>query len=103
MADLIVGKGREAKWGTTVSVQYVMGTYSARKQVESTWSAPAFHFILGVGEVIPGWDKGLLGMRVGGRRELIVPPSLAYGATSPRADIPPHSTLVFIVDLVKIP
>jgi peptidylprolyl isomerase len=103
-ADLIVGTGREAAPGDQVTVQYVLATYSAKKVIQSSWTSQPFTFTLGAGEVIPGWDKGVVGMHVGGRRELIIPPSLGYGATPPAGaqGIAANDTLVFVVDLVSI-
>jgi len=80
----------------------VLATYSARKVIQSSWTAQPFQFTLGEGQVIPGWDKGVVGMQVGGRRELIIPPSLGYGGQSPGAGIAADDTLVFVVDLLKI-
>ena len=97
-ADLIVGTGREAAPGAQVTVQYVLATYSAQKVIQSSWTSQPFTFTLGAGQVIPGWDKGVVGMHVGGRRELIIPPSLGYGATA-QSKIPANSTLVFVIDL----
>jgi peptidylprolyl isomerase len=102
MADLIVGKGPAAGAGQPISVQYVLATYSSRKVIQSSWTSQPFSFTLGEGQVIPGWDQGVVGMRVGGRRELIIPPSLGYGAQSPGAGIASNDTLVFVVDLLKI-
>ena len=103
-ADLIVGTGREAAPGDQVTVQYVLATYSAKKAIQSSWTSQPFTFTLGAGEVIPGWDKGVVGMHVGGRRELIIPPSLGYGATPPAGaqGIAANDTLVFVIDLVSI-
>jgi peptidylprolyl isomerase len=101
-SDLIVGAGAAAKAGDNISVQYVLATYSARKVIQSSWTGQPFQFTLGEGQVIPGWDKGVVGMQVGGRRELIIPPSLGYGANSPGAGIAANDTLVFVVDLLKI-
>jgi peptidylprolyl isomerase len=103
-ADLIVGTGREAEPGDQVTVQYVLATYSAKKVIQSSWTSQPFSFTLGAGQVIPGWDKGVVGMHVGGRRELIIPPSLGYGATPPAGaqGIAANDTLVFVIDLVKI-
>ena len=101
--DLIVGTGPAAKAGDTVSVQYVGVAYSSGKVFDSSWSRhQPFQFALGEGQVIPGWDQGVVGMQVGGRRELIIPPNLAYGASSPGAGIAANDTLIFIVDLQKI-
>ena len=103
-ADLIVGTGREAAPGDQVTVQYVLATYSAQKVIQSSWTSQPFTFTLGAGQVIPGWDKGVVGMHVGGRRELIIPPSLGYGATAPPGaqGIAANDTLVFVIDLVSI-
>ena len=103
-ADLIVGTGRAAVPGDQVTVQYVLATYSAQKVIQSSWTSQPFTFTLGEGQVIPGWDKGVVGMHVGGRRELIIPPSLGYGATPPAGaqGIASNDTLVFVIDLVSI-
>ncbi|HEY4929146.1 MAG TPA: FKBP-type peptidyl-prolyl cis-trans isomerase [Acidimicrobiales bacterium] len=101
--DLIVGTGPAVKAGDKATVQYVGVAYSSKQVFDSSWSRnQPFQFTLGAGAVIPGWDKGVVGMQVGGRREIIIPPSLAYGAQSPGAGIAANDTLVFIVDLVKI-
>ena len=101
--DLIVGTGPAAKAGDNVTVQYVGVAYSSKKQFDASWDrGQPFSFVLGQGQVIPGWDDGVVGMQVGGRRELIIPPNLAYGANSPSAAIAANDTLIFIVDLVKI-
>lgn len=102
MTDLITGTGPLAEDGDSIEVQYVLATYSSRKVVQSSWTSNPFTFTLGEGQVIPGWDKGVVGMRVGGRRELIIPPSLGYGAQSPGAGIAANDTLVFVVDLLKV-
>ncbi len=103
-ADLIVGTGRKAVPGDVVTVQYVLATYSADKEVQSSWTSQPFTFTLDAQpeQVIPGWDKGVVGMQVGGRRELIIPPSLGYGDQSPGAGVAANDTLVFIIDLLKI-
>ncbi len=101
-ADLIVGTGAIAEPGDSVTVQYVLATYSSHNVVQSSWTSQPFTFTLGAGTVIPGWDKGVVGMKVGGRRELIIPPSLGYKDTSPGPGIAPNDTLVFVVDLIKI-
>ena len=86
-----------------VTVQYVGVSYSTNRQFDASWNrGQPFSFQLGTGSVIPGWDKGLVGMKVGGRRELIIPPNLAYGANSPGPGIAPNDTLIFIVDMLKI-
>jgi peptidylprolyl isomerase len=101
--DLKTGDGVEAKSGDQVSVQYVLADYKTGKEIESSWdSGQPFSFQLGGGEVIPGWDQGVAGMKVGGRRELIVPPDLAYGAQGQPPAIPANATLVFVIDLISV-
>jgi peptidylprolyl isomerase len=103
--DLVVGTGRAATCGDAVSVQYVGVAFSTKKQFDASWDHPvqAFPFTLGTGSVIPGWDQGVVGMKVGGRRELTIPPALGYGAQgSSDGSIGPNETLVFVVDMVKI-
>jgi len=102
MAELIAGTGAVAADGDSITVQYVLATYSSRKVIQSSWTSNPFTFTLGEGQVIPGWDKGVVGMRVGGRRELIIPPSLGYGAQPQGAGIAANDTLVFVVDLLKV-
>ena len=102
--DLIEGSGAAAKDGDKLSVRYVGNLYDTNKEFDSSWKrgkAP-FQFTLGQGQVIPGWDQGLLGMKVGGRRRLTIPADLAYGAQGQPPTIPANSTLVFDVDLTKI-
>jgi peptidylprolyl isomerase len=103
-ADLIVGTGPAAKSGDSVTVQYVLATYSSGKVIQSSWTSQPFTFTLDASpeQVIPGWDQGVVGMQAGGRRELIIPPILGYGDQSPGAGIAVNDTLVFIVDLLKI-
>jgi peptidylprolyl isomerase len=102
--DLVVGKGRAATCGDAVTVQYVGVAFSTKKQFDASWDhGQPFPFTLGTGNVIPGWDQGVVGMRVGGRRELTIPPALGYGAQGTGdGTIGPNETLVFVVDLVKI-
>jgi peptidylprolyl isomerase len=104
VADLITGTGPAAKPGDVVTVQYVLATYSSDKTIQSSWTGQPFTFTLDARpeQVIPGWDQGVAGMQVGGRRELIIPPALGYGAQSPGAGISANDTLVFVVDLLKI-
>jgi peptidylprolyl isomerase len=99
--DLIPGTGPVAKAGSSITVNYVGVLYKGGKEFDSSWKTgkPFAPFQLGQGSVIPGWDKGLVGMKVGGRRELIIPPSLAYGKSG-SGPIPANSTLVFVVDLL---
>jgi peptidylprolyl isomerase len=102
--DLITGTGPAAKSGDKISVRYVGVLYDNNKEFDSSWKrgkAP-FQLTLGQGQVIQGWDKGLVGMKVGGRRRLTIPPDLAYGAQGQPPTIPANSTLVFDVDLTKI-
>jgi peptidylprolyl isomerase len=101
-ADLITGTGKEAAPGDNITVQYVLATYSSGKVVQSSWTSTPFSFQLGAGQVIPGWDKGVVGMKVGGRRELIIPPSLGYGQESPGPGIAANDTLVFVIDLLNV-
>ncbi len=101
-ADLITGTGTTAVAGDNVTVQYVLATYSSGKVVQSSWTSQPFSFTLGAGQVIPGWDEGVVGMKVGGRRELIIPPSLGYGDQSPGPGIAANDTLVFVIDLLKV-
>jgi peptidylprolyl isomerase len=102
--DIVKGKGKAAKPGDTVSVQYVGNSWSTGTQFDASWDrgAEPFKFPLGAGQVIPGWDQGVAGMKEGGRRLLVIPPDLAYGAQSPSPDIAPNETLVFVVDLKKV-
>jgi peptidylprolyl isomerase len=100
--DLAKGHGKKAKAGDTVSVQYDGVLYANGSEFDASWDrGQAFSFPLGAGQVIPGWDKGVAGMRVGGRRVLTIPPDLGYGAQA-QGPIPANSTLVFVVDLLKI-
>jgi FKBP-type peptidyl-prolyl cis-trans isomerase len=91
-----------AEPGDNITVQYVLATRSSGKVIQSSWSSQPFQFTLGESQVIKGWDMGLVGMRVGGRRELIIPPSLGFGASSQGPGIAANDTLVFVVDLQKI-
>ncbi len=101
-ADLITGTGPSVESGDTVTVEYVLATYSSGKVVQSSWTSQPFTFTVGLGDVIPGWDKGVLGMKEGGRRELIIPPQYGYGAESPGPGIAANDTLVFVIDMQKI-
>jgi len=101
--DIVKGKGKAAKAGDRVTVQYVGVSFSTGRQFDASWDrGQPFGFSLGAGEVIPGWDKGIVGMKQGGRRKLTIPPEQAYGAQGAPPDIAPNETLVFVVDLVKI-
>ena len=101
-AQLITGSGPGAKDGDSVTMQYVLATYSTRGVVQSSWTAQPFTFTLGVTGLIPGWMTGVTGMQAGSRRELIIPPKLGYGAISPGTGIAPNDTLVFVLDMQKI-
>ncbi|MFJ6701990.1 MULTISPECIES: FKBP-type peptidyl-prolyl cis-trans isomerase [unclassified Streptomyces] len=99
--DLVVGDGPEVKPGMVVRVHYVGVTFATGKEFDASWDrGEPYKFALGSGKVIKGWDRGVRGMRVGGRREIVVPPRLGYGKQSPSPSIPAGSTLVFVVDLV---
>jgi peptidylprolyl isomerase len=101
--DLSVGTGAEATKGQKVSVQYVGVAFSTKKQFDASWDrGKPFEFVLGAGNVIKGWDQGVAGMKVGGRRQLVIPPDLAYGPTGYPPVIAPNETLVFVVDLVGV-
>jgi peptidylprolyl isomerase len=101
--EIEAGSGAEAKSGDEVTVQYVGVNYKNGKEFDSSWSRDEpFAFTLGAGEVIPGWDQGVEGMKVGGRRELIIPPQLAYGESGAPPAIGPNETLVFVIDLVEV-
>jgi peptidylprolyl isomerase len=102
--DVVKGEGKAAKAGDTVSVQYVGNSWSTGAQFDASWDRGGrpFTFPLGAGQVIPGWDKGVAGMKPGGRRLLVIPPDLAYGSQSPSPEIGPNETLIFVVDLKKV-
>jgi peptidylprolyl isomerase len=98
--DLKKGTGKTAKAGDTVSVQYVGALYHNNEVFDNSWDkGQPFSFPLGKGQVIQGWDKGVEGMKVGGRRELVIPPDLGYGAQGAGGAIGPNETLVFVIDL----
>jgi peptidylprolyl isomerase len=100
--DIVTGEGRAAKSGDHVAVHYVGVSYSTGEQFDSSWDRGApFDFPLGAKRVIQGWDFGVAGMREGGRRTLVIPPSLGYGPRG-HGPIAGNETLVFIVDLVKV-
>jgi FKBP-type peptidyl-prolyl cis-trans isomerase len=100
--DLARGDGREATAGKTVSVQYTGWLPNGEKFDSSRDRNEPFAFTLGAGQVIAGWDEGVAGMRVGGRRKLVIPPSLGYGTAGAPPDIPPGATLVFDVELMEV-
>ena len=102
--DLVVGEGQEAQPGDTVEVHYVGKSWSTGEQFDASWDrGQTFQFTLGAGMVIRGWDEGVAGMKVGGRRKLVIPPDLGYGEQGAGGVIGPNETLVFVVDLVAVP
>lgn len=103
IVDEIVGDGAEATAGRTVLAHYVGVAFSTGEEFDSSWNrGDPLAFPLGAGRVIKGWDQGLLGMRVGGRRRLTIPPQLAYGDRGAGSAIAPGETLIFVVDLVDV-
>jgi len=101
--DIVKGKGPGATPGDTVTVNYVGWNFSNGVEFDSSWdSGQPFPVQLGAGMVIEGWDKGLVGIKEGGRRKLTIPPEMGYGAEGFPPDIPPNETLVFVVDAVSI-
>ncbi|MDQ2622694.1 MAG: FKBP-type peptidyl-prolyl cis-trans isomerase [Actinomycetota bacterium] len=101
--DIKEGTGPAAKAGDTLSMQYVGAIYDTGEEFDASWDrGEPFEFELGSGNVIQGWDQGIEGMKAGGRRKLIIPPDLGYGEAGSPPAIPPNSTLVFVVDLLKI-
>ncbi|MFT4657279.1 MAG: peptidylprolyl isomerase [Candidatus Aldehydirespiratoraceae bacterium] len=101
--DLTVGDGDEAKAGQQVSVHYVGVSWSTGMQFDASWDRmEPFGFGLGQGQVIQGWDEGVQGMKVGGRRRLTIPPTMGYGAAGAGGVIAPNETLVFVVDLLEV-
>ncbi|WP_329114716.1 FKBP-type peptidyl-prolyl cis-trans isomerase [Streptomyces sp. NBC_01465] len=101
--DLWEGDGAEAKAGDTVSVHYVGVAFSSGEEFDASWNrGTPLQFRLGVGQVISGWDQGVQGMKVGGRRELIIPAHLAYGDRGAGGAIKPGETLIFVCDLVAV-
>ncbi len=101
--DITVGDGDEAGSGKVVEVHYVGVSWKTGKQFDASWDrGDTFKFTLGKGHVIAGWDQGVAGMKVGGRRRITIPPNLAYGKRGAGAAIGPDETLVFVVDLVGV-
>jgi FKBP-type peptidyl-prolyl cis-trans isomerase FkpA len=105
--DLVIGTGAEAVVGATLSVHYTGWFYDGSKpaqkgvQFDTSRGRDPFRFVLGAGQVIEGWERGVVGMRVGGIRRLVVPPSLGYGATR-HGVVPPNATLVFEIELLAV-
>jgi peptidylprolyl isomerase len=101
--EIIEGDGDAAIAGKTAVVHYVGVSVSSGDEFDSSWSRDeTFDFPLGAGYVIPGWDQGVIGMRVGGRRRLVIPPHLGYGERGAGGVIAPNETLIFVVDLVDL-
>ena len=101
--DITVGDGAEATAGSRIKAHYVGVAHSTGEEFDASWNrGEPLAFVVGVGQVIPGWDKGILGMREGGRRKLVIPPRLGYGDRGAGAAIKPGETLIFVVDLVRV-
>ncbi len=101
--DIEIGDGPEASPGRQVDVHYVGVSWSTGEEFDSSWSrSELFGFPLGAGQVIAGWDQGVAGMRVGGRRRITIPPHLGYGERGAGGVIAPDETLVFVVDLHNV-
>jgi peptidylprolyl isomerase len=101
--DLETGEGEEAAAGNIVEVHYVGVSWQTGKQFDASWDrGDTFKFGLGKGQVIAGWDQGVAGMKVGGRRRITIPPNLAYGKRGAGGVIGPDETLVFVVDLIGL-
>ena len=101
--DLETGDGDEAETGDSVTVQYVGVDFETGEEFDSSWDrGEPFPFQLGSGQVIPGWDEGVVGMKVGGQRTLTIPPDYGYGARGAGGVIPPNATLVFDVELLDV-
>jgi peptidylprolyl isomerase len=103
VTDIWVGDGPEAKPGDMVKVHYVGVAYSTGEEFDASWNrGEPLQFQLGVGRVIAGWDRGVQGMKVGGRRKLVIPPGLAYGDRGAGNAIAPGETLIFVCDLMSV-
>ena len=103
LEDIVVGEGDEAVSGSTVEVHYVGVSWATGKQFDASWDrGDTFKFGLGQGQVIAGWDQGVAGMKVGGRRRITIPPMLGYGKRGAGGVIGPDETLVFVVDLIGV-
>ena len=101
--DILVGDGDEAVKGKKVSVHYAGVAFSTGEEFDASWNrGQPFEFKLGKGQVIPGWDAGVQGMKVGGCRTLTIPPELGYGSRGAGGAIPPNATLIFEVELLEI-
>lgn len=103
IVDEIQGDGAQAEAGSTVTAHYVGVSFASGEEFDASWNrGRPLDFQLGAGQVIPGWDRGIVGMRVGGRRRLVIPPHLAYGTRGAGSVIGPNETLIFVVDLVGV-
>lgn len=103
VVDIARGRGAVARRGDKITIRYLGIVYETGEQFDSTWERnQTFTYKLGSGLTVPGFERGVEGMRVGGRRKLIVPPRLAYGARGLPPKVPPNSTLVFVVDLIEV-
>jgi peptidylprolyl isomerase len=103
VTELTEGDGTEASAGSTVSVHYVGVAHSTGEEFDASWNrGTPLDFRLGAGQVISGWDQGVQGMRVGGRRQLVIPPHLGYGDRGAGGVIAPGETLIFVVDLLEV-
>jgi peptidylprolyl isomerase len=101
--DIVVGDGAEATRSSKVTVHYVGVAFRSGEEFDASWNrGEPFQFRLGKGQVIPGWDQGVAGMKVGGRRKLTIPSAMAYGARGAGGVIAPHEPLVFVVDLLAV-
>ncbi|MGI8700215.1 MAG: FKBP-type peptidyl-prolyl cis-trans isomerase [Nocardioidaceae bacterium] len=103
LTDIVVGEGEEAATGRTVLAHYVGVAHSSGEEFDASYNrGEPLSFRLGVGQVIAGWDEGIAGMKVGGRRQLVIPPHLGYGDRGAGSAIAPGETLIFVVDLVDV-
>ena len=101
--DIVAGDGAEATAGSAVTVHYVGVAFRSGEEFDASWNrGQPFEFRLGKGQVIPGWDAGVQGMKVGGRRRLTIPSAMGYGARGAGTAIAPHEPLVFVVDLLSL-
>ena len=103
ISDIVVGTGEEATAGSTVIVHYVGVAHSSGEEFDASYNrGEPLRFKVGVGQVISGWDKGIVGMKVGGRRQLVIPPHLGYGDRGAGGVIAPGESLIFVVDLLGV-
>jgi peptidylprolyl isomerase len=100
--ELVEGTGPAAKAGDEVTVEYVGVGFDSGEEFDASWGREPFSFQLGAGQVIKGWDEGVEGMKAGGRRQLTIPPDLAYGEAGSPPSIGPSETLIFVVDLIAV-